>query len=89
MSAHCGPMASHAVSTAMRAIYFCLAILSLATTALVSAFLAGWAGHVVFAPDMELLSTGQSPSWFAFMALMYGPIAFATCLLFLAWRKSP
>lgn len=74
---------------AMRAIYLSLAILSLTATALVWTFIAGWAGRVVFAPDMELLATGQSLSWLAFMALMYGPIAFAGCLLFLAWRRSP
>lgn len=73
----------------MRAIYLSFAILSLAATALVWAFLAGWAGQVVFAPDMELLASGKWLSWLAFMALMYGPIAFAVCLLFLAWRKSP
>jgi hypothetical protein len=82
-------LSSRAVITAMRTIYLCLAILSLAATALVWAFLAGWAGGVVFAPDRELLATGESLSWPAFMALMYGPIAFAACLLFLAWRKSP
>ena len=74
---------------AMRASYLSLAILSLTATALVWTFIAGWAGRVVFAPDMELLATGQSLSWLAFMALMYGPIAFAGCLLFLAWRRSP
>ena len=79
---------SRAVFTAMRAIYLSLAILSLAATALIWAFIAGWAGKVVFAPDMELLASGEALSWLAFMALMYGPIAFAACLLFLAWRRS-
>jgi hypothetical protein len=73
----------------MRTTYLSLAILLLAATALVWAFLAGWAGRVVFAPDMELLATGEWLSWLAFMALMYGPIAFAACLVFLALRKSP
>jgi hypothetical protein len=73
----------------MHTTYLSLAILSLVATALVWAFLAGWAGRVVFAPDMELLASGEWPSWLAFMALMYLPIAFAACLLILAWRKSP
>lgn len=73
----------------MRPIYLSLAILSLAATTLVWAFLAGWAGRVVFAPDMELLASGEWLCWLAFMALMYLPIAFAACLLILAWRKSP
>ena len=73
----------------MRAIYLCFAVISLAAAALVWTFIAGWAGRVVFAPDMELLATGQLLSWLAFMALMYGPIAIAGWLLLLAWRKSP
>ena len=72
----------------MRTTYLSLAILSLVATVLVWAFLAGWAGRVVFAPDMALLATGEWLSWLAFMALMYGPIAFAACLLFPAWRRS-
>jgi hypothetical protein len=72
----------------MRAIYLSFAVVSLAVTALIWAFIAGWAGRVVFAPDMELLASGESLTWVAFMALMYGPIAFSGWLLFLAWRKS-
>jgi hypothetical protein len=72
----------------MRAIYLSFAVLSLAAAALVWAFIAGWAGRVVFAPDMALLASGEWLSWLAFMALMYGPIATAGWLLFLAWHKS-
>lgn len=85
----CRSFPSRAVFPAVRTIYISLAVLSLAAAALVWAFLAGWAGRVVFTPDMELLATGETLSWLAFMALMYLPIAFAACLLFLAWRKSP
>jgi hypothetical protein len=73
----------------MRAIYLSFAVLSLAAAALIWAFVAGWAGRVVFAPDMELLASGEWLTWLAFMALMYGPIAIAGWLLFMAWRKSP
>lgn len=73
----------------MRAIYLSFAVISLAATALIWAFSAGWAGKVVFAPDMELLASGEALSWLAFMVLMYGPIATSGWLLFIAWRKSP
>ncbi|WP_430387417.1 hypothetical protein [Blastomonas fulva] len=73
----------------MRAIYLGFAVLSLAAAALVWTFIAGWAGRVVFAPDTELLASGEALTWLAFMVLMYGPIATAGWLLFMAWQKSP
>jgi hypothetical protein len=86
---YCGPFGQRACIQTMRAIYLSFAVLSLATAALVWALIAGWAGRVAFAPDMELLASGEALSWLAFIVLMYGPIAFSGWLLFMAWRKSP
>jgi hypothetical protein len=55
---------------------------SIALTVLIWLFIAGWAGRLVFAPDMELLHGPQWPIWFVGLAVMYGPVIFAGWAVF-------
>lgn len=71
----------------MRAIYLIYTLISLIATAVIWAFCAGWAGGLVFFPDVALLTSGEWLSWVFAVALMYGPIALAGWTMFLAIRN--
>ncbi|WP_374420429.1 hypothetical protein [Novosphingobium arvoryzae] len=89
-SAHASvAVAAHTMQTpmTMRATYLIYALISLIATAVIWASSAGWAGGVVFLPDVELLTSGEWLSWAFIVALMYGPIAFAGWMMLLAIRS--
>lgn len=71
----------------MRAIWLIFALIALLASALVWTFIAGWAGRLVFLPDLELLRSGEWLSWACAVILMYGPLGFAGWMLAKAYKK--
>ena len=67
----------------MRAIWLVFCAISLAAAAAVWMFAAGWAGRVVFVPDLNLLASGEWLGWTFVFALMWGPVATAA---WFGWR---
>lgn len=71
----------------MRATYLIYALTALIAAAVIWAFIAAWAGQMVFLPDVALLTSGEWLSWVFAVAMMYGPIAFAAWMMTLALRS--
>ena len=71
----------------MRTTWLVFALISLVAAAIIWAFAAGWAGKMVFLPDLALLRSGEWFSWVFAAALMYGPLAFAGMMIAKAIRS--
>lgn len=71
----------------MRKTWLVCALISFAVAGLVWSFTAGWAGKLVFLPDMALLTSGEWLGWIFVVALMYGPLAFAGWMILKAYRN--
>ena len=71
----------------MRITWLICALISFAVAGLVWSFIAGWAGAMVFLPDIALLTSGEWLGWVFVVALMYGPLAFVGWMIIKAYRS--
>ncbi len=70
----------------MRIIWLTFSVISLAAATVIWLFAAGWAGQVVFYPDLSLISSGDWALWIAVTLLMYAPVALGIVLAIKAMK---